>query len=685
MAATRIPFTYGIDYSPTNVTSAEFRQKLAAGPPALMHVGHDLPFRAVAITNPGYEFISPAPASPAEVRAQIEQLKQYIADLRAAGVSTVIPYITNCIMWGDHERRMGFWAAFDHWYDYAEFGIGERPRDDPLNWMQDDGRKPATPHAGYWYSPCPNNDYWTDYLAFTAHWAADCGYDGIFMDVNTCWCFCSFCQRKFRDYLAEHYTPDQLRGALGIEDLRAAALTEEGGQPLMAAIEGFRAESIARNLDRVRRAGAAAARAGFIMIPNIGPFAHLAGADHRRATGKDIELWARVSDYIMFEEMLFPGNLGRGAVVDDILQYKLSYAFGAPAVVLCYVGNDARSTELALAEAAAFSGGGAFVQPGTGWPAVTNRWNRFLADHRGLYENCEPLARVGLVFDYHQVHMSDPEHLHGIYRARDYLSEQQVPWDFVTGVSDPDALRRFDAVILTGGRFLGDDQVAALRRFVEGGGALFLIGEAGTHEWFGKPREASAFADAFDQTPADRYGVRRGSLGRGKVLWATDPWVILPQRPFAISDFSEDDLADINLVYRRLAESPAQRPGEAGKLFVDCLEQAAGKRLRLPASHAPYLRFDAYRGGEANDGRLVLHVVNYNVPRESPGESAEPIPSAPVSVTLEAPAGWRFASASLHVPGAETEPIEFTQQESSVTFTLPAVNLYAAVAFSTGR
>lgn len=682
MSATRPPFTYCIDYSPGNAVSPQFRQRLAAGPPTLMHVGHDLPFRAVAITNPGYEFVSPAPASAAEVRAQIEGLRESIAALHDSGVRLVIPYLTNCIMWGDHERRMGFWAAFDHWHDYAEFGIGERPPQDPLDWMQDDARKPAAPHEGYWYSPCPNNDCWTDYLAFAASWAARCGYDGVFMDVNTCWCFCGFCQRKFRDYLAERYSAEQLRKLFGMSDVRAAALTEDAAPALLAEIETFRAQSITRNLARVRDAGAAV-RPGFIIIPNIGPFAHFEGADHRRGTGKSVELWAPVSEYIMYEEMLFPGHLGRGAVVDSILQYKLSDAFGSPAVALCYVGNDPQSSELALAEAAAFSGGGAFVQPGTGWPEVTNRHNRFLADQRALYEGGEPFARVGVAFLYHQVHMSDPEHLRGIYRACDYLNEQQVLWQFVTDVCRSAALVQFDAVVLTGGRFLSDAEVSALREYVEGGGTLFIVGEAGTRDPWCRPREPAAFAEAFDAVPSDEHGVRRAALGRGKVLWATDPWAILPQRPFAVYDFKEDDLADIELVYRRLADAPAQEPGGAGAPFVRYLEHATGRRLRVTESHAPYLRFNAYRRGDAKDGEVVLHIVNYNVLRASAKEHGQVTPSAPARITLEAPAGWQFASATRYAPDAEAQPIELAERGSPVTFPLGAVGSYAVVRFST--
>lgn len=682
MSATRVPFTYCIDYSPSNVTSTEFRTKLAAGPPALMHVGHDLPFRAVAITNPGYQFVSPAPASAAEVRAQIEQLKRYVAELHAMGIPTVIPYITNCIMWGDHETRLGYWAAFDHWYDYAEFGIGERPPTDPIDWMQGEGRKPATPHAGYWYSPCPNNDHWTHYLAFTAQWAARCGYDGIFMDVNTEWCFCSFCQRKFRDYLRQRYNQQELRRHLGIADVRAAALIEGAPSVLTAEIERFRALSIARNLATVQKAGAAV-RPGFIIIPNIGPFGHFAGADHRRGTGKDVALWAPVSNYIMYEEMLFPGNLGRGAVVDNILQYKLSYAFDSPAVVLCYAGNDERSSELAVAESAAFSGGGAFVQPGEGWPEVTKRYNHFFADHRTLYEGCESSARVGLAFLYHQVHMSDPEHLRGIYRACDYLDQQQALWDFVTDVSSARKLRGYDAVVLTGGRYLSDAEVAALRAYVEGGGTALIVGQAGTHDQWGHARSQAAFADVLTATAADDHGVRTAALGRGRILWASDPAAILPQRPFAAYDFSEDDLSHIDLVYQRLAQAPEQRPGEAGAMFVDYLEKATGKRLRVTAAHAPYLRFNAYRRGNAKDGKLLLHVVNYNVPRLAPGESGPVVPSAPVEVALAAPRGWRIASAVCYAPGAEPQPIRCSQHGSRVSLTVPAVNAYAVIALST--
>jgi len=315
--------------------------------------------------------------------------------------------------------------------------------------------------------------------------------------------------------------------------------------------------------------------------------------------------------------------------------------------------------------------------------------------------------------------MNDPEHLRGIFRARDYLSEQQVLWDFVTDVSNADRLRAFDAIVLTGGRFLSDNEVAALRKYVEGGGTLFIIGEAGTHDQWGKPRKQAAFADAMGRAMPDEHGVRPGMLGRGKLLWATDSGAILAQRPFAAYDFKEDDLANLEGVYKRLSESPEQQPGAAGRLLVDYLEQATGRRLRATDAHAPvlgagsplgseavpakeadpakseqatahaatapYLRFNAWRHGDAKTGRIVLHAVNYNVARTGPKETGRLTASAPAKVILDAPAGWRFTSATRYASDAAPQSIEFTQQGSEVTFTLAPVDFYAVIALSTAR
>jgi hypothetical protein len=71
------------------------------------------------------------------------------------------------------------------------------------------------------YNMCGNHPLWREFLMNRIEEQARGGVDGILIDEpgDTADCFCDYCMRAFNDYLAEHYSPDELQRLFGITDL----------------------------------------------------------------------------------------------------------------------------------------------------------------------------------------------------------------------------------------------------------------------------------------------------------------------------------------------------------------------------------------------------------------------------------------------------------------------------------
>ena len=220
---TAAPVTYVIDYATTHLSNPDYLRKLAEAPPEILHVGHDVPFLSAAgPTRQGGDrdlFGNLPLLDPAATAERVRAITKFVADVHAAGVRRVFPYICNQTIGGDPDKRLGFWAFYDRWNEYKEFGIPPRPRADPVKWMQRDpfgnihfdyrkGHARFTPQ--FRWMPCPNNEHWRRYLEFTVEQIAACGYDGVFVDNNILHCYCEYCQRSFQRYLVGRYPPEQM-------------------------------------------------------------------------------------------------------------------------------------------------------------------------------------------------------------------------------------------------------------------------------------------------------------------------------------------------------------------------------------------------------------------------------------------------------------------------------------------
>jgi len=225
------PFIYSIDYGDNHIGNPVFLKGVADNSSCLMHVAHDTPFIGSLGANSAYTDNVPGRLlTPEEASQRIKTITAYVDSIHKTGVKVFISYICPQTLMGDPENRKGFWEFYDHWDDYAKFGFGAKPKDDPIDWNQrtlnggfhfnypvDSTGWPST----HRYCPCLNNPNFQSYLINVVRLIAQCGYDGIFVDncePDQHLCYCRHCQKKFIEYMKERYALSEIKELFKVND-----------------------------------------------------------------------------------------------------------------------------------------------------------------------------------------------------------------------------------------------------------------------------------------------------------------------------------------------------------------------------------------------------------------------------------------------------------------------------------
>jgi len=220
-ARTSVPFTYCMDYRP-DPGKESFLKNLKASPPDLLHLFYNIPFKGALGPTYGHELFTDDILSPDQVPREVKRIQGIIKNLRAAGVRRLIPYVYTTAFFGHPDKRTGFFHFFDRWDEYRDFGLGPKPLADPTLWSQVPGPRPlgGGPPDVLHYESCINHPGRLDYLDLVVRQIAEVGYDGMFFDVNTQYCYCPHCQEKFDIYLLAKYGRKGLEEAFGTSDHR---------------------------------------------------------------------------------------------------------------------------------------------------------------------------------------------------------------------------------------------------------------------------------------------------------------------------------------------------------------------------------------------------------------------------------------------------------------------------------
>jgi hypothetical protein len=243
------------------------------------------------------------------------------------------------------------------------------------------------------------------------------------------------------------------------------------------------------------------------------------------------------------------------------------------------------------------------------------------------------------------------------------LYENHLPFTIVLDGSLKAALEKTSVLILPGTACISDAQVELITRFVEGGGRLLLLGQAGTRDERTRLRRRHAFEHLFGEAMPDLefYGPPhwvpeldlsalpdslRADYGRGKAALVGR---ITPQ---AAPDLTRDFYSP----FRKVAPKDILPPGNEAEIMAE-LAPLAGDCLRVTAPRWTLCEFWRHEAG------TLVCLANLSLKR----------PGGPVTIEL---GPVRATAATVHAyPGGPAE--EAAVSDGKVE--LPALERFAAV------
>lgn len=650
----RIPELYTINYSSQNhLVSPDFLERLRRGPPDVFHAGKDGPFvhNWGPIAGWGGENVYGGGKdraayhrrlTPAELDGRFAECRSYVRAMHEAGVGKLYHYVGAFTIGGNPapDVRYGFWEFYDHWDEYARFGIGPKPPDDPMQWLMrlPNGdpcfiynRDYESYEPGTRWAVCLNNPYWRQWMKAVFRASAEVGFDGIFADNSFHRCYCANCRAEFAAFVKREKRPT-----------KKLATYADGGRAWFDTQE-FWVDTIARWLNDMR-AEARKVNPAFGVFPNYG-------------THPGYVRFSPATDYVMGEGDFWgfgskgfgvirfhkdPGMVQRPLVgglayrqyQDMIVSYKYTAAEGGrPAPVWLTHGHQARTDEakeLRLSEAMAFSAGACTYARPSLPTEVYARLRRFLSRQPQLYDGLVPHCRVGLAYFPRQAYNRSMRHVDAVWEIAAALGRDHIPYRIVTERDCRDRrLTDLDIVFVPLVNHVARDVVSGL--------AEFASGMRGTIVFCGEIPELDEL-----YRPLDRDGLFGDSLRARRVRVEKD----VPTREVVTSLSRETIGRELSLV----------RSVDAG---------GDGLRLEIRASK--------------DRRRVVLHLLNYSIPLES--HSGRPQELRGVHLRVPLPRSAEFERALLHT-SREEAPAELAvtrESDSSVQITVPSVHIYSVL------
>jgi hypothetical protein len=296
------------------------------------------------------------------------------------------------------------------------------------------------------------------------------------------------------------------------------------------------------------------------------------------------------------------------------------------------------------------------------------------------------------------------ENLRETYQLVLHFADNHVLFDLITE-QNFDSIDKYRVVVLPDIRFMSEEQIARAESYAAEGGNLIIIGEGATQYLTARPRPQPGFQHLFDGIEPDENGVKVRRLGNGTVAWCQDPRVLVPERHadmFNLMEEKANALYDVMEYVEGALKVEETRPA----LILDYIRRMVGEEVSVAGSDVPKsLRISAYMvPGESDQKRLVVHLVNYNLPIEIDAEksvrdaergevwrvysrSLPPISARDIAVSIKLPNGAEVVGAQLHEPGFAASILDVAVEDGRASFVVPCVTTYRAaeIVLSTGE
>ena len=524
----------------------------------------------------------------------------------------------------------------------------------------------------YRYRPCFANQEYLDYLKKVVRYAVVdvrtdfIHFDNFDLNAEPDSCHCPHCVAGFRKRLKTKYTPAQLKERFGfsvVDYINPPQWNAENPPAKMQIIydpalqewADFRCQLMSDALQQmydlvhslnvdvaleINPAGITGTNS-----PWIG------GIDHKRLLKYTRSFWS--------EEGNEPELHADGRLVSRVRSYKLAQAYDN--VLITYVENNA----LAMGEGLTFNQTIGYLGAGP-LSAVTRQSLDFYVKNRDLYEGAEDFGNVAVYRSYASLTYNNMDVQLSTVLAEQVLIQKSVPFDLVfdDGLND---LAKYKVLVLPNTECLSDEQIQLFHGFVDRGGSLVVIGQAGLYDEWRRVRVTPGLDGLVDnQVMATGYQEKvvaattagtsgRKQVGRGRVAY-------LPMLEF-----------DGPLPPSRANFSILNEYWKLPKNWSEFLEMVRwGAEGKIPMALEGSAGVVANCMVQAAKRRTMIHLLNYN--------GTQVATARDTSVRVLLPEGAKATKATLRVPGesAETE-LAVESSAGAASFSLPQLQHYALV------
>ena len=554
--------------------------------------------------------------------------------------------------------------------------FAEEPR--AKDWIQRDiNGQPILLVYGYQqsfrYRPCFANQNYLDYLKRIVRYAVEdvktdfIHFDNFDLNPEPDSCHCPACVDGFRRFLREKYSAEQRKERFGFDDVDFVNPPQWNAQnppqrmqiifdPAIQEWVDFRCEVMARAL---RQMAEYAKGLNPEVAIECNPHG-ITGANRAWEAGLDHARFLKSTDVFWTEEENTPGPTSDGRLVTKIRSYKLARAFRN--ILLAYIAEH----PLEAAECLAFNQTIGYVGEDPLPPHIL-QYIAFYRRNRDLFTRTQDLADVAVLRSYASITYNNAGAQLSAILAEQALIQAHVPFDLIFD-EHLNNLSKYRVIVLPDSECLSDSQLASIRRFVEKGGGLIAIGQAGLYDEWRRVRVKAGLEGVVDgqrrpQGYEERVGraessgeLVRKETGQGRTVY-------LPSLQF---DGPMPEMPDYFSIDNRFWKRPKNWQD-----LVNAIEWAGRGNLSVRVNGPEYLVANLVT--QPDRQRLMLHLVNYNARKAALSEPAEVVCRVAQPIR-----DVRLFSPDLEQP----QILKWKNEASTIAFSVPAFKVYSIVTAS---
>lgn len=523
------------------------------------------------------------------------------------------------------------------------------------------------------YIPCFANQEYLEYLKKVVRFAVEevktdfIHFDNFGQDAEPQSCHCDHCKNGFRAYLRNKYSPQQRKDRFGFENVdyvnpplwntqnppdQLDVIEEPGIQEWIEFRCQTMTNALAQMVDLIRASGR-----DVVVEVNCGG---ITGDNTPWTRGTDHASILKLTRSFWDESDQRPEYSPDGRLITAIRTYKAARVYRNVALLNTWESEPAIAECLAFNQTIGFAG----IIPLT--PEMV-KYISFYRRNRDLYVGSSDVASVAVFRSHPSITYHFSKAGLSAILAEQALIQARIPF---TLILDEDLSRLSPAtckvLILPDSECLSDEQLAAVRKYVNAGGGLIVTGRAGFYDSWRRSRVTPGLQDLVgwhaaastpmnpmaDAAPIAPATLSRNEFGRGRVAYIPE---LIFDGPLPAFD-----------IYFTIGTNFLKRP-KNWKELVDSVDWAARNDLAMRVAGPDFLVANLVE--QPDKQRRLIHLVNLNASKTPAIENIE--------IECALPQASLARSVSLYSPASEnTIPLQFQMQGAAAVFSVPKMNTY---------